>query len=187
MEANDLRKGTIVFYQGDLYICLDYHRGSPGNKRAFVQATFKGLKNGRTIQNKFASDEEFECASLDPKACQYLYHDGEGYHFMDMQSYNSFALTEEMVGENKFYLKEQMEITIQFYDNAPVLPVLPKVVTLKVTDSPPWVKGDSVSNNTKPAVCETGLKIHVPIFIGQGEEIRVNTETGEYAGRAGEK
>lgn len=184
MQANDLRKGTTVFYQGDLYVCLDYHRGSPGNKRAFVQATLKGLRNGRTLQNKFASDEEFERAILDPKTCQYLYKDGEGYHFMEMETYNNFTLSEEMLGDNKYYLKETMEIKIQFYEDQPVLPEFPKVVVLKLTDSPPWVRGDSVSNNMKPAVCETGLKVQVPIFLEEGEDIKVNTETGEYAGRA---
>lgn len=187
MQANDLRKGTTVFYQGDLYVCLDYHRGSPGNKRAFVQATLKGLTNGRTLQNKFASDEEFERAALEPKACQYQYHDGEGYHFMEMVTYDSFTISEEMIGDGKYYLKEGMEIKIQFYNDKPVLPEFPKTVVLKITESPPWVKGDSVSNNTKPAVCESGLKIHVPIFISEGEEIVVNTETGEYKGRAAEK
>ena len=187
MQANDLRKGTTVFYQGDIYVCLDYHRGSPGNKRAFVQATLKGLTNGRTLQNKFASDEEFERAALEPRSCQYQYHDAEGYHFMDMVTYDSFALSEEMIGEGKYYLKESTEIKIQFYNDKPVLPEFPKVVTLKVVESPPWIKGDSVSNNTKPVVCETGLKIQVPIFIGEGQEIQINTETGEYKGRAAEK
>ena len=184
MQANDLRKGTTVLYNKDLYIVTDYHRGSPGNKRAFVQATLRGLTNGKTIQNKFASDEEFERAVFEPHSCQYLYSDAEGYHFMNMEDYQSFALTPEMIGDAKFYLKEQMEIKIQFYDGRPVLPELPKVVTLKVTDSPPGIRGDSVSNNTKPAVCETGLKLQVPMFISEGTDIKVNTETGEYAGRA---
>ena len=184
MEANDLRKGTVILYQGELYVCLDYHRGSPGNKRAFVQASFKGLTNGRTFQNKFASDQEFERATLDPRTCQYLYKDGEGYHFMDLGNYNSFALNDEMIGDTKYYLKENMEIIIQFYDSNPVVPQIPKVVVLKITEAPPWIKGDSVSNNMKPAVTETGLKVQVPIFIDEGTEVRVNTETGEYAGRA---
>ena len=187
MEANDLRKGSIILYQGELYVCLDFHRGSPGNKRAFVQASFKGLTNGRSFQNKFASDEECERAALEPKQCQYLYHDGEGYHFMDMETFNSFTLSEAALGDNKYYLKEQMEIKINFFQEQPALPEFPKVITLKVTEAPPWIKGDSVSNNMKPVVCETGLKVQAPIFISQGEEIRVNTETGEYAGRANEK
>lgn len=183
MEANDLRKGTVVLYQGELYVCLDYHRGSPGNKRAFVQASFKGLTNGRTFQNKFASDEEFERAPLESRQCQYLYHDTEGYHFMDMETYNSFSLSETMLGDNKFYLKEQMEIKIQFFDGNPVLPEMPKAVTLVVTDAPPGIRGDSVSNTMKSAVCETGLKIQVPLFIAPGDVVRINTETGEYTGR----
>ncbi len=184
MEANDLRKGTTVVYQGEVCVCLDFHRGSPGNKRAFVQATLKGLKSGRTMQNKFAADQEFERAILDPRPCQFLYRDAEGCHFMDMENYQSFALKEDRVGDAKFYLKEGMEIKIQFHEGAPILPEIPKVVTLKVTEAPPWIKGDSVSNNMKPAVCETGLKVQVPIFIDEGTEIRVNTETGEYTGRA---
>ena len=96
MEANDLRKGTTVLYNNELYVVTDFHRGSPGNKRAFVQATLRGLSNGKTIQNKFASDHEFERATLDPKACQYLYHDAEGYHFMEMETYSNFALSEEI-------------------------------------------------------------------------------------------
>lgn len=184
MEANDLRRGTVVRYQGELYVCLDFHRGSPGNKRAFVQASFKGLKNGRTFSNKFASDEEFERAILDVKPCQYLYHDGEGYHFMDMESYNSFTLNDEMIGDNKYFLKETMEIKINFYEGNPVLPEFPKSIVLKVTDAPPGIKGDSVSNTMKTAVCETGLKLQVPLFIKEGDEIKVNTETLEYGGRA---
>jgi elongation factor P len=183
MEANDLRKGTIIFYQGELYVCLDFHRGSPGNKRAFVQASFKGLTNGRTFQNKFASDEEFERAALDPKQCQYLYHDAEGFHFMDMESFHTFSISDEMIGDNKYYLREQMEIKIQFYEGNPVLPEFPKAIVLKVTDAPPGIRGDSVSNTMKTATCETGLKVQVPLFIKEGDMIRINTESGEYTGR----
>lgn len=184
MQANDLRKGTTVLYKGELYVVTEYYRGSPGNKRAFVQATLRGLTNGKTIQNKFASDEEFERATFDPHPCQYLYKDAEGFHFMNMEDYQSFVLSEQMIGDSKYYLKEETEIKIDFYEGNPVFPQIPKVVTLKVTESPPWVKGDSVSNNLKPAVCETGLKVQVPIFINEGELIKVNTETGEYQGRA---
>lgn len=187
MQANDLRKGTTILYNNELYVVADFHRGSPGNKRAFVQATFRGLTNGKTIQNKFASDEEFERAPLDPKTCQYLYHDGEGYHFMDMENYNNFTLSETMLGDGKYYLKEQMEIKIHFFKDQPAMPEFPKMVILKVTEAPPWIKGDSVSNNMKPAVCETGLKVQVPIFIDPGTDVKINTETGEYGGRSTEK
>lgn len=184
MKANDLRKGSTILYQNEIYVVLDFRHYTPGNKRGFVQATMKGLKSGKMIQNKFSSDDSVDRAVLDPRQCQFLYKDGEGYHFMDMESYQNFPLSEEMIGDGKYYLKENMELKIQFYDNKPVLPEFPKVVTLKITEAPPWVKGDSVSNNMKPAVCETGLKVQVPIFIDEGTEIKVNTETGEYTGRA---
>ena len=178
MQANDLRKGTTVLYNKEIYVVTDFHRGSPGNKRAFVQATLRGLSNGRTIQNKFASDEEFERAVLDPKMCQYLYHDGEGYHFMDMESYHNFALSDAMIGDAKYYLKEDMEIKIQFYEGNPVLPEFPKAIVLKVVEAPPGIRGDSVSNTQKAAVCETGLRVQVPLFIKEGDEIKINTATG---------
>ena len=184
MQANDLRKGTTVQYQNDIYIVIDFRHYTPGNKRAFVQASLKSLTSGKIIQNKFASTDDLDRAILDPKPCQYLYHDEQGFHFMDMESYNSFALSEDIIGDGKYYLKENMEITIQFHDGKAMAPEYPKVVTLKVTESPPWVRGDSVSNNMKPAVCETGLKIQVPIFIEEGTNIRVNTDSGEYGGRA---
>ncbi len=183
MQANDLRKGTTVLYNNELYVVTDFHRGSPGNKRAFVQATLRGLTNGRTIQNKFASDEEFERAALDPKPCQYLYHDGEGYHFMDMVTYNNFTLSEQMIGDGKYFLKEEMEIKIHFFREQPALPEFPKVVILTIADAPPGIRGDSVSNTLKSATTETGLKLQVPLFIKEGDRVRVNTETLEYGGR----
>lgn len=184
MQATELRKGTTVLYKGELHIVVDFRHYTPGNKRAFVQASMKSLKSGKIIQNRFASTEEVERAILDPKPCQYLYRDDQGFHFMDMENYNTFTMADDVIGDSKFYLKENMEIKIDFYEGAPVVPELPKMVVLKVVESPPWVKGDSVSNNMKPAVCETGLKIQVPIFLDEGTEIRVNTETGEYTGRA---
>lgn len=184
MQANDIRKGTTLVFDQELYMVTDFRHYTPGNKRGFVQATMKNLKNGKILQNKFSSDDTVERAVLDPRPCQFLYQDAEGFHFMDMENYNSFALSEELVGDVKYYLKENMEIKIDFHEGKPVLPDRPKVVILKVTDSPPWIKGDSVSNNMKPAVCETGLKLQVPIFIEAGTEIKVNTDTGEYIGRA---
>lgn len=184
MQATELRKGTTVVYQNDLYVVTDFRHYTPGNKRGFVQVTMKNLKTGKLFQNKFSSTDNIDRAILEPHPCQYLYHDDTGYHFMEMENYHSFVLSDEVIGDAKYYLKENMEIKIDFYEGEAVLPEIPKVVTLKVTESPPWVKGDSVSNNMKPAVCETGLKIQVPLFIEEGTDILVNTDTGEYIGRA---
>ena len=184
MKANDIRRGTTLEYQNDIFVVTDFRHYTPGNKRGFVQATMKSLKSGKVIQNKFSSDDDVERAILDPQTCQFLYKDAQGYHFMDMESYQNFALSEDMIGDSKYYLKENMELKIHFHQGKAVMPELPKTVILKVTEAPPWVKGDSVSNNMKPAVCETGLKIQVPIFIDEGTDIKVNTDSGEYTGRA---
>jgi elongation factor P len=184
MQANDIRKGTALIFKNDIYIVTDFRHHTPGNKRGFVQASMKNLKTGKIVQNKFSSDEDVERAVLEPRPCQFLYRDPHGYHFMDLENYHTFAVREDAIGDGRFYLKENMEIKIDFFEGNPALPELPKVVVLKVTESPPWVKGDSVSNNMKPAVCETGLKLQVPIFIAEGTEIKVNTDTGEYISRA---
>ncbi len=184
MKANDIRKGSTIVFQNELYLVTEFRHYTPGNKRGFVQATMKSLKTGKIISNKFSSDDPIDRAILDPRPCQFLYKDHEGYHFMDMETYQNFALSEEMMGDGKFYLKDNMELKIDFHDGKPLVPELPKTVVLKITEAPPWVKGDSVSNNMKPAICETGLKVYVPIFIDEGTDIKVNTDTGEYTGRA---
>jgi elongation factor P len=184
MQATALRKGTKILFRNELYTVTEFSHHTPGNKRAFVQATLKNLKSGKMLQNRFSSTDDVERVVLDSKTCQFLYHDEQGFHFMEMESYENFMLGGGVVGDNKYFLKENAELKIEFYDGRPVLPVLPKVVMLKVTESPPWVKGDSVSNNMKPGVCETGLKLQIPIFIEECTEIKVNTDTGEYIGRA---
>ncbi len=183
MQANDLRPGAAVLLGGQIYLVTDFKHHTPGNKRAFIQATLQALKTGKMIQQRFSSTEEVEEAHLESKKVQYLYRDQNGYHFMDLEDYHSFPLSEESIGDKKYYLKENDEIAIDYHEGNPVLVEIPNHVFLKVTESPPWVKGDSVSNHTKPAVLETGLKIQVPIFIGEGTIIKVDTRTGEYLGK----
>lgn len=173
-----------ILYENEIHIVLDQRHYTPGNKRGFVQATLRNFKTGKVTQNRFASEDKVEMAHLDPRPCQYLYHDDQGYHFMDLEDYHNFPLSEDILGDKKYYLKENMEIEVLFHDGKPVEPRFPNTVVLKVIESPQWVKGDSVTNNLKPAVCETGLKIQVPIFVDVGTDIKVNTESGEYISRA---
>ena len=184
MQARELKKGTTVIYQNEMHLVTDATHRTPGNLRAFFQITLKNLKNGRIIQSRFAPDEDLQRVILDPKSCQFQYKDDMGYNFMEMETYHSFTLREEILGDKKYYLKEGTEIKIDFYEDKPIFPELPSIVTLKVTEAPPGIKGDSVSNNTKIVVCETGLKLNAPLFVNEGDEIKVNTETGEYVGRA---
>lgn len=183
MQANDLRKGTTIILNGNIYVVTDFSHHTPGNKRAFVQATLQEIKTGKIFVQKLSSTESVEFAALDEREAQYLYHDDEGYHFMDLSDFHSFALGEQVVGDKKYYIKENDEVKIEFYEEKPVTIEVPSHVFLKITEAPPWVKGDSVSNNTKPAVLETGLKVNVPIFIKEGEVVKISTATGEYLGR----
>ena len=184
IQATQIRKGMALLIEKEIFIVLDQRHYTPGNKRGFVQVTMRNFKTGKVTQSRFASEDRAEPAHLDPRPCQYLYHDDDGYHFMDLGDYQNFPLSEDVVGGQKYYLKENMEIDVLFHEGKPVEPQFPKTVTLKVVESPQWVKGDSVTNNLKPAVCETGLKVQVPIFIEPGTDIKVNTESGEYISRA---
>lgn len=173
-----------ILLEKEIYVVLDQRHYTPGNKRGFVQATIRNLKTGKVTTNRFASEDRIEPAVLEPRPVQYLYKDSSGYYFMDMEDYHNFPLSEEIVGDGKNYLKENMELEILLHEGKSVELKLPNTVILAVTEAPPWVKGDSVTNTLKPAVCETGLKIQVPIFINQGDQIKVNTESGEYISRA---
>ena len=183
MHANDLRPGAAILLGGQIYLVTDFKHLTPGNKRAIIQTTLQSLKTGKIIQQRFSSTESVEEAQLESKKVQYLYHDPNGYHFMDLEDYHSFPLADELIGDKKYYLKENEELAIECHDGNPMLLRIPNHVFLKVAESPPWVKGDSVSNNMKPAVLETGLKIQVPIFIEAGTMIKVDTRTGEYLGK----
>ncbi|MBI4970845.1 MAG: elongation factor P [Candidatus Omnitrophica bacterium] len=183
MQANDLRRGMAIIYNKEIHLVMDFTHYTPGNKRAFVQLTLKNIRTGKILQNKFSSTEEMDVAHLESRKMQFLYKDTNGYHFMQTEDYHTVDISEDVVGDAKNYLKENMELEIDFHDERPVTIELPKQVILKVVDSPPAIRGDSVSNNMKPATLETGMSIQVPMFIQEGTMIRVNTETGEYIGR----
>lgn len=183
MQASSLRRGTPIIYEKQLYIVTEFAHRTPGNLRAFVQVTIKNVLNGKLTQARFSATEDIPLADLDGKKVQYLYKDGEGYHFMDLAAYHTFALGDDIVADAKDYLKENLELEIMFHDEKPVQLNLPRQVILKVVDSPPAVRGDSVSNAIKPAVLETGLKISVPLFVTEGTMVKIDTKTGEYLGR----
>ena len=183
MQANDLRPGVTIMYEGQIHIVLDFKHHTPGNKRAFIQATLRSIKTGKIFQQRFSSTESVEEAQLDSKKVQYLYHDQGGYHFMDLEDYHNFALNDEYIGDKKYYIKENEEVTIDFYEGNPIMIEIPNHVFLKIADSPPGVKGDSVSNSLKPATTETGLRIQVPMFIKEGDIVKIDTRSGEYLGR----
>ncbi len=183
MQASNLRRGMFILYQSNIQEIIDFKHVTPGNKRGFVQIKIKDILSGKIITTKFGSSDDVELISLDSRQVQFLYQDGDGYHFMDMSNYHSFSFNEEMISDDKYYLIENMELSVLFHDEQPVKIQLPRHITLKVSEAEPWIKGDSVSNNMKPVTLETGLKIQAPLFINSGDSIKVDTINGEYLGR----
>jgi elongation factor P len=162
---------------------LDIHHITPGNKRGHVLCKMRDIRNNRLMDNKFRAEDDVERAVLDEHEMQFLYRDGDLFHFMNTETYEQVHLTQEVLGDNALYLLPESVIKVEFYDVEPVGIHLPMTVDLKVKETVPGIKGATASAQIKPATLETGLVVNVPSFINEGDAIRVNTETGEYLGR----
>jgi len=184
VKASELKKGMIIKEDGEFYAVVDIEHRTPGNLRAIYQTTLKNILNAKIMNKRYSPADTVERADLESKKVQYLYHDHSGYHFMDMDTYESITIGEDMVGQSKDYLKENQAAELLYYEHHPVTIELPVSIALKVTESSPGIRGDTSGKATKQATLETGFKINVPLFIEEGEIIMVDTRTGEYLGRA---
>ena len=184
MQATRLRKGMLVKMEEDLFRVLELQHVTPGNLRGFVRVKFRNIRTGALADQKLRSEDEVDRATLDEKSMQYLYHDGSAYHFMDTETYEQIALTEEVLGDAMSYMVAESVIEMEFYGSEPVGIELPQTVDLAVVETTPGIKGATASAQVKPATLETGLVVQVPPFVNEGDRIRVNTETGEYLARA---
>ena len=173
----------LIKYENNLFRILDLHHITPGNKRAHVLCKMRDIRSGRLVDNKFRSEDDVERATLDEHEMQFLYKDGDAFHFMNTESYEQTHLSQEVLGDNALYLLPDALIKVEFYEAEPVGIELPLTVDLKVADTVPGIKGATASAQIKPATMETGLVVNVPSFINTGDVIRINTETGEYLGR----
>ena len=182
--ANDLRRGMAINYNGDICVVLDSQHRTPGNLRAFVQATIRSIRTGKSSDVRFSSTERIEPVPMITKRMEFSYKDGEDYVFTDPESYETVTLTPELVGEAKDYLVENAPITVTFVEEKAVSIELPSSVVLTVTDAPEGIRGDSANNVQKPITVETGITIQAPLFIKTGEKIKVDTRTGKYMERA---
>lgn len=183
--GNDLRKGNAIRYQGEVYLVQEVHHRTPGNLRAFVQATLSNLKTGASAPVRFSSTEPVEIVSLDRRKLEYSYRDGSGYVFIDPESFDQITLPASLADPMSPFLVEGGAYDVLFSDgDRPLVLELPSSVSLKVVESPEWLKGDSATNVRKPVKLETGLEVLVPLFIAQGETIKVDTRTREYISRA---
>ena len=174
----------LIKIDSDLFRALEVQHVTPGNLRGFVRVKMRNIRTGVLADNRFRSEDQVERAVLDEREMQYLYQDGDDYHFMDTSSYEQVHITSEALGDSVHYLKPEMTIQVEFYGSEPVGIELPQTVDLKVTSTVPGIKGATASNQVKPATLETGVVVNVPPLISEGDVIRVNTETGEYLSRA---
>lgn len=184
MKASELKKGMIIDDGGQLYLVIDIEHRTPGNLRAIYQTTLKHLLDGKITNMRYSPEDKVEKVDLESKKAQYLFHDHSGFHFMDMETYETIVLGDEILSDIKNYLKENAEISLLYHAHNPITAELPASIDLKVIESAPGARGDTSGKVTKPAKLETGLVINVPLFIEEGEIIKVDTRTGQYLGRA---
>jgi elongation factor P len=184
LKASDLRKGKVITYEGTVYIVHDAEHVAKGNKRSYMQTKLKNFQQGNIVDVRFNVDDRVETPFVEGKQFEFLYQDGNGYVLMDSTTYDQVTVGDELVGEAAKFLKPNETVTCQILDGQIMGIELPHVVTLEVTDTPPVVKGATVTNQPKDAVLETGLRVRVPAFIAPGEKIRVDTRSGEYIDRA---
>lgn len=184
MKAIDLRPGLGIKMDGKLcVVTLNEHR-TPGNLRAFVQLTYKEVLSGKTLSKRLQPSEDIEIAELDRRPMEFLYADNENLTFMDLESYEQVLMTKVSTGDAALYLTPNVQIVVLCSGGNPVSLELPSAVELKVTDTPPGIKGATATNQLKEATCETGLKTRVPPFIAIGEKIKISTTDGSYLSRA---
>ena len=182
--ANDLRRGMAIKYNGNTAIVLEVNHRTPGNKRAFVQAIIRYIQSGNSADVRFGSTDKVDLIDIDRKQLEFSYQDHNGCHFMDPETYDTITLHENLIGDAKDYLVENLAIQVLYAEGKPVQIEMPASVSLKVIESAEGVRGDTASNVTKPAKLETGKTINVPLFIKEGETIKIDTRTGAYMGRA---
>jgi elongation factor P len=182
--ANDLRRGMAINYNGDVTVVLETQHRTPGNLRAFVQATLRSIKTGKSSDVRFSSTEKLDIIPMMTRKMEFSYKDGDDYVFSDPETYETVTLSAEIVGDAKNYLVENGTITVTFVEEKAVSVELPSSVVLTVADAPDGVRGDSANNVQKAITLETGITVQAPLFIKTGEKIKVDTRTGKYMERA---
>ncbi len=184
-STNDLKNGMVLNLDGQLWQVLWFQHHKPGKGNTVVRSKLKNVLSGKIIDKTFNSDTKVDTATVDRREMQYLYHDGDGFVFMDTQSYEQQTLSEDVVGEAKNYLLPEQVAVVALHEDTPLYIDLPASVELTITYTEPGLQGDRSTGGTKPATVETGLQVQVPLFVSNGEKIKVDTRTGDYLGRVG--
>ena len=183
MTTSDFTKGVPIKYNGETYIVVDYQFVNPGKGSAFTRTKIKNPKTQKVMEVTFKSGEQIEEASVEYRKCQYLYNDGKDFYFMDNTNFEQISLSADNIGEMSDYLMDGGEVTVVYIDAVPFTIQLPAKMDFRVTDAPPGEKGDTATGGTKHVTIETGAKVSAPLFIKEGDMIKVNTSTGEYVER----
>lgn len=183
LDANELRKGTTFFLDGELYQVLEYQHHKPGRGNAIIRTKLRNLHTGATIPRNFLSGDRFEEAMVERRTMQFLYSDDEFYYYMDTETYDQVRINNVLLGEKAGYIKEGMQIVVSMHGNEPLDVELPAAVELEVTEAPLAVAGDTATGASKRVTLETGLQVDVPLFVDEGDVIRVDTRSNEYVTR----
>ena len=183
-SAHDLRRGMAINYNGDICVVLDFQHRTPGNLRAFVQATLRSIKTGKSSDVRFSSTERIEPIPMISKQMEFSYKDGDDFVFTDPETYETVTLSPEIVGDAKNYLVENGVVTVVFIEERVVSVDIPPSVVLTVKDAPEGIRGDSANNVQKAVTMETGIIVQAPLFIKTGEKLKIDTRTGKYMERA---
>jgi elongation factor P len=183
IHVTDLRKNVTFVSDGQLWRVIEYEHYKPGRGNAIIRTRLRNLRTGATVERNFLSGERVQDIRLDHHIVQYLYQDGDLYHFMDTETFEQPALTREALGDAVRYLKEGVTLELSLYEGEPIEIELPVTVDMVVTDAPMAIAGDTATGATKVVTMETGLKVSVPLFVNEGDTIRVDTRTGAYLTR----
>lgn len=183
ISTADFRNGLVVESDKGLMEIVDFQHVKPGKGGAFVRTKFKYVLSGRVIEKTFRSGEKFEEARVEEQILQYLYHDGDLYHFMHNDTYEQLEVNADIIGDNDIWMKDNSNMTLLFHKGQAIALKVPNFLELEITKSDPGIQGDRSSGGTKPATLETGATIQVPLFLNEGDRVKVDTRSGEYIER----
>ncbi len=183
ISTSDFRKGIKIEYKGAPHEIIDYQHHKMGRGGAIIRTKLKNMITGSIFDDSFKGGEKFKSPNLEEKSMQYLYNDGDQYHFMDNETYEQIPLSGEQLGDARRFLKENMDVKILFYKGSPIAVDVPMFVELAIVKTDPGVKGDTASGGNKPAVLESGITVKVPFHLNEGDIIKLDTRTSEYIER----